>query len=93
MSDFIKALRKHLDNLTEEEKEEIRKELMEDEPPKGWLSIEEYLPSWKAVDFLKGYSEYLVKNKYGKEFKSKVTDHDLWYYEAKEIGITHWFNK
>ena len=89
----LDALEKHLENMSEEEKEEMRK-YFEDKTPKGWVSIEEHLPNCTVDDLLgKGYSEYIVKDKDGNEFVSAVCDHNIWYYHAKEIGITHWFNK
>lgn len=61
--------------------------------PKGWVSIEEHLPMMLAIDFIsQGFTMYKVKAKDGKEYYSPVCDHNTWYYEAKEDGITHWFN-
>lgn len=40
MNKSLEALRKHLKNMTEQEKEEMR-ERFRDKRPKGWLSIEE----------------------------------------------------
>lgn len=59
---------------------------------KGWVSIEEYLPMMHAVDSMQGYTLYKVKDKDGNEFESAVSDHNVWYYMAKEAGITHWLN-
>jgi hypothetical protein len=78
-----------LENMTEEE---IRKYFPADTRPKGWLSIEEYLPMMLAIDFLDGGTIYKVKDKDGNEFLSLVSDHNVWYYMAKEDGITHWWN-
>lgn len=86
----FKKLEEALDNMTDEE---IEKFFPPDTIPKGWLSIEEYLPMWLAKDFQQGYSIYLVRNNRGEEFLSAVGDHNVWYYEAKEAGITHWFNE
>jgi len=84
---------KALSNITKEELEEYFKELEEPEPPKGWVSIEEYLPKCLAIDFVKqGYSTYKVMDKNGNEFESFVCDHSIWYYTAKDAGITHWWN-
>ena len=63
-----------------------------DTRPKGWLSIEEYLPMMCAIDIVQGYTLYKVKDKNGNEFESAVSDHNNWYYYAKEEGITHWWN-
>ena len=63
-----------------------------DTRPKGWLSIEEYLPMMYAIDIIQGYTIYKVKDKDGNEFESAVSDHNVWYYVAKEAGITHWWN-
>lgn len=91
-SEMVKALRNHLKNMTPQEKEEM-KEFFKDKNPKGWVSVEDGLPMWKAMDVMKGYSEYKVKDKEGKEFVTQVTDHTTWYYfVAKEQGITHWWN-
>jgi hypothetical protein len=43
LNDCVKALRKHLENMTEQQKEEMRVHFR-DKRPKGWLSIEEHLP-------------------------------------------------
>ena len=86
MSEKFKEI---LDNITDEE---LNEAFPPDTTPKGWLSIEDHLPMFMGNDIMRGYSEYKVKDKDGKEFKTCVTDHMIWYYEAKEIGITHWFN-
>lgn len=91
MNKSLEALRKHLENMTDAEKEEMR-EHFRDKRPKGWLSIEEHLPMMFANDIMQGYSVFKVRDKDGKEYNSAVTDHNIWYYRAKEEGITHWFN-
>ena len=91
-SEMVKALREHLHNMTPKEKEEMR-EHFRDKNPKGWVSVEDALPMWKAMDVGKGYSEYKVKDKDGNEFTTQLTDHTTWYhFVAKEKGITHWWN-
>lgn len=45
-----------------------------------------------AIDIVQGYTLYKVKDKNGNEFESAVSDHNNWYYYAKEEGITHWWN-
>ena len=86
-----KKFKEALDKITPED---IEKYFPEDKTPKGWLSIEEHLPQLMVEDFInKGYSTYKVKDKDGNEFESDVTDHHMWYYMAKDVGITHWFNK
>ena len=70
----------------------VAKMLKGEEIPKGWISIEEHLPKWKAVDVMQGYSEYIVKHQGGTTGTTRVADHGVWYYEAKEAGITHWLN-
>ena len=87
-----RLLQEYLENMTPEEKAEMR-EHFRDKRPKGWLSIEEHLPMMMAGDLMQGYSIYKVRDKYGKEFNSAVADHNTWYYRAKEEGITHWLNK
>lgn len=64
-----------------------------EEVPQGWVSIEDHLPKWMGMDVAKGYSEYRVKDKDGNEGISYVTDHTMWYYRAKDQGITHWYNE
>lgn len=88
----IKSLRNHLKNMPPEELQKLR-ERFSDNRPKGWLSIDGYLPMMLAKDIMKGYSTYKVKDKYGNEFNTHVSDHNIWYYEAKELGITHWLNE
>jgi len=92
MSINLDALRQHLESLTEEEKTELAKMLQGEEIPKGWVSIEEHLPKWKAADLAQGYSNYQVKDAEGNEFWTSVSDHGAWYYYAKERGFTHWLN-
>lgn len=82
-------LREHLENMTEEER---LKYFPESTTPKGWVSIEDELPMMMALDIIKGYTEYKVKYLDGTEGISWVSDHNVWYYDAKEKGITHWFN-
>ena len=83
------AMQGLLANITQEE---INKYFPPDTRPKGWLSIEEYLPMMCAIDIVQGYTLYKVKDKNGNEFESAVSDHNNWYYYAKEEGITHWWN-
>lgn len=79
-----------IDNLTPED---IEKYFPEDKTPKGWVSIEDHLPMCTVGDFVgKGYTEYSVKNAAGVQGFSEVCDHSVWYYNAKEMGITHWWN-
>ena len=88
----IDSLKHHLENMTEEEKAEM-KEHFRDKRPKGWLSIEEYLPMMLAQDIMNGYSIFKVRYADGKEGNTYVTDQNTWYYMAKVEGITHWLNK
>lgn len=91
-SEFLKALKENLVNMSPEEKEEVN-EIFKDKNPKGWVSVEDSLPMWKAMDITKGYTKYKVKDKNGNEFITQVKDHTTWYYfVAKEQEITHWFN-
>lgn len=85
----LESLREALRNITPEE---IAKYFPPDTKPKGWLSIEEYLPAWLGKDFGQGYSEYRVQYQDGTEGVTQVGDHNIWYYYAKEDGITHWWN-
>lgn len=61
--------------------------------PAGWVDIEEHLPMMLAIDYFKGGTVYKVKDKNGNEFVSSVMDHSIWYYLAKEAGVTHWWNE
>lgn len=92
MADFEKMkalLKKALDEMTPED---IEKYFPPDKTPKGWVSIEEHLPRFYACDILKGYSEFKIKFWDGRVSTSRVSDHNAWYYEVKEAGVTHWFN-
>jgi hypothetical protein len=86
----IEKFRELLKNMTEEEKE---KYFPKDTKPKGWISIEDYLPMMMARDILQGGTKYKVKYADGSEDDTMVSDHNVWYYLAKDAGITHWFNK
>ena len=86
----LEAIKKRISNLS---KEEIEKFFPKSTLPKGWLSIEEYLPSMRGSDITQGYSIFKVKDKNGNVFESQVSDHDTWYYIAKENDITHWLNQ
>jgi hypothetical protein len=93
-SNMINALKNHLDNMTEAEKEEMKAFLKGPKIPLGWVSIEDHLPFCSAGDYCdKGYSEYKVKFADGTERLSGVCDHHIWYYEVKAIGVTHWYNE
>lgn len=83
-------LRKSLQNLSEEE---IDKYFPTDITPKGWVSIEDYLPKMKAIDVIVGGTEYKVRCSDGTEGTTMVSDHNTWYYYAKEVGINYWFNE
>jgi len=85
----LKKLEKALENITPEEIEEY---FPADTRPKGWLSIEEYLPMMRAIDIRKGYTTFKVKYSDGSIRYTRVVDHCVWYYEAKKAGITHWWN-
>ena len=57
-NNFFKKLKTLLKNMTPEELER-HKALLKGPPekPKGWLSIEEHLPVWKAKDFEQKFDE------------------------------------
>lgn len=81
------------DSKTPEEIEEIKKKYFtEPKVPKGWVSIEDHLPQFRAIDLLKGGSVYKIRYKDGSEDATKVSDHNLWYKLAKDAGVTHWYN-
>lgn len=65
----------------------------EDGAPKGWVSIEESLPTLRASDLFEGGTEYRILFNDGFEAYSRVTDPNTWYYWAKERGVTHWYNE
>ena len=89
---MLEELRKCLDNMSEEEKEKMCN-FFKDTRPKGWLSIEDHLPHMYAMDIMEGYSVFKVRDKDGNEFDTKVSDHNTWYYGAREVGITHWLHE
>ncbi len=86
----LEKLRIAIENMTEEDKQ---KYFPVSTTPKGWVSIEDELPMWLANDVAQGYSEYKVKSSDGTEGFSCVSDHNTWYYYAKQVGITHWYNE
>jgi hypothetical protein len=81
-------IRDSLDKMTPEEREALFPKPL----PVGWISIEEALPMFKAIDIMNGGSAYIVRDKDGREFQTQIADHNVWYYIAKEQGITHWWN-
>lgn len=92
---MLKKLKAYLDSKTPEELQAEWDEMFppENDPPKGWVSIEDHLPMMLATDVLQGCTMYKVKYADGKENHTCVSDHNMWYYIAKEAGITHWFNE
>lgn len=94
-SKMLELLRSHLNSITKEEFQAEIREIVGDKNivPKGWVSIEEHLPMMYAKDIMQGYTEYKVKFENNKTGKTFVSDHNTWYYRAKDEGITHWFNK
>ena len=86
----LEKLRKAVDNMTDED---IQKYFPKSNLPKGWVSIEEHLPKFLAKDIRQGGTLYQVKDKWGDEFKSLVSDHNVWYHWAKNNDITHWSNE
>ena len=88
----ISRMRKYLQNVDKNEIKEFFDKLPK--PPKGWVSIDEFLPMCLAIDYIRqGYTEYKVMDANGKEFITHVCDHGVWLYEyAKPNNITHWFN-
>lgn len=93
-NDMLGNLKNFLDSCTEEEiAEHKEKYFPESTTPKGWISIEDELPAWLGVDVEKGYTSYKVKYDDGRENTSSVSDHNVWYYHAKDQGITHWWNE
>jgi hypothetical protein len=86
----VEKFRESLKSMTKEEKE---KYFPKDTKPKGWISIEDHLPMMMARDILQGGTKYRVKYINGSEGETMVSDHNVWYYLAKDAGVTHWFNK
>lgn len=88
-------LKELIEKITPEEIEAWNKEYEKKNPrrklPIGWIDIEEHLPYMLAIDFQTGTS-YKVKLKDGSERYSTVGDHNVWYYQAKEHGVTHWWH-
>ena len=82
-------------NLSEEEKVKLEEKYFpkEDGAPKGWVSIEESLPTLRASDLSEGGTEYKILFEDGFEAYSRVTDPNTWYYWAKEVGVTHWYSE
>lgn len=90
---MLRAFEKYLKETPEKVlKAEVDKYFPEDKTPKGWVSIEEHLPMMLAMDIRRGCTEYKVLYEDGHEDTSCVSDHNIWYYHAKETGITHWRN-
>lgn len=87
---MTQILEEAIANMTPEEKEKF---FPEDTKPKGWISIEDHLPMMMAMDIMQGYTIYKVKCADGAEVETRVSDHNTWYYHAKEVGITHWWNE
>jgi hypothetical protein len=90
LGNTIKFISESLDHMSQDD---IEKFFPREIKPKGWLSIEEYLPMFMAIDITNGYSIYRVKYSDGTIGESRVVDHNIWYYDAKEAGITHWYNE
>jgi hypothetical protein len=90
-----KKLSRRFDKILEKiTPEELEKYCPKDTRPTGWISIEDDLPRCIGIDFVnQGYSIYKVLDKDGNEFFSRVCDHNIWYYGAKEQGITHWWHE
>lgn len=87
--DIKNKIKQTLKNMSDDK---LEKYFPKDTKPKGWISIEDHLPMFMVNDLMQGYSEYRVIDKDGNESIRRVTDHMIWYYEAKEAGITHWWN-
>lgn len=57
-----------------------------------WVSIEDELPMMSVFDFVqRGFR--IVKCKFidGSEQDCGVADHHTWYFDAKNIEVTHWW--
>ena len=90
----IKKLEEFLNNMSDEERADMKEHFKGRDLLKGWIDIEEHLPYCTVDDMIeKGYSTYTVKDIDGNTWKSHVADHTVWYYLAKQAGITHWYNE
>ena len=89
---WLEELQNYIGNLTIEDKNELREKLTST-IPKGWIDVNEHLPSFLAKDVIQGYSVYKVKDEKGNIFESKVSDSNFWYYQSLNFGITHWLNE
>jgi len=88
--DLKDEIKERIKNMS---KEDMEKYFPKDTRPKGWLNIDDYLPYMNAMDLFKGGTTYKVKYKDGELGTTLVSDHNMWKYEAIEIGITHWWNE
>lgn len=92
----LDLLDQHIRNMTEDDWDKYfpdrHKKQVEE-----WVNIEDELPVVRCCDI--GRNEAFlarvvkVKDINGKEFHSQVGDHLMWYYMAKENGITHWYRE
>ena len=82
-------------NLSEDEIEKLKEKYFpkESNTPKVWISIDESLPTLRALDLFEGGTEYKILFEDGFEAYSRVTDPNTWYYWAKEVGVTHWYSE
>lgn len=87
------ALKKLLNEASEEDLARWREILIKNETPKGWISIEKHLPQMKAKDIIQGYSVYKCRDSKGVETYTTVSDHNSWYYFALGNDIKEWFNE
>lgn len=95
MSLDLKKIDEILNSQLAKETADTINKLYGQEPPipKGWVSIEEHLPSCYVEDFItKGYTDIKVRNVQGEEFDTCVSDSLIWYYSVKEAGAVEWFN-
>jgi hypothetical protein len=87
------AVRKDIDNMTDERRAELV-EFFRDDSPRGWIRLVQngHLPGMRAVDRGSFGSPYLVRNAAGEEWWSHVCDHMTWQYSALSQGVTDWYN-
>ena len=90
----LDKIRKQVDEaLANMTPEDIEKYFPKDTTPKGWLSIDDYLPKMLAKDLVQGGTLYKVAYSNGDEGTSIVSDHNMWVVYAREQGVTHWLNE
>lgn len=89
----LELLEQHLDSMTDEERLSLQ-EFLRDDTPRGWIELRDGgpVPMLLAIDVAHGCSPYMVRNADGEESWEFVGDGNIWYYDAVQRGVTHWYN-